>query len=320
MDILFVKLGALGDVINTLPLAVNLKRHLGARIHWISEPLSAPLLAEHPYVDCMVLFDKYNWTGSLPDVVRQIRRHRYDAVLDLQRIWKSGLLTSCARAERRIGFDSNRCKEMTYALPFERIPPADPQRHMLLQYREFATFLDVQNFDIEWQIPVTGRLPYNLPEAYIVLNIGATKPANLWTAEGFAALARLIGREWNFKSVLTGGPQDMQLAQAITAINPDDTIDLSGRTSVLELKEVLNASRAVVSCDTGPMHLAVALGKKVIALFGPANPSRTGPFYGSVIRKDMDCSPCNRRSCDDPACMYTISAQEVMAELKLQLI
>jgi len=315
MDILIVKLGALGDVINTLPLAVTLKERLGARIHWLVEPLSHAIVSGHPAVDDVILFDKRDWRRALPGVLHSLRSQRFDIALDLQRIIKSGLFCMASSSRRRVGFDRARCKELTWMLPFERIPAADPGAHMALQYLEFASHLGAHPGEIRWDIPVSGGIPGGIPEAYVVLNIGATKGANRWTAEGFAALAEHLSHHRSLPSVLTGGPEDTGMAHRIASLARCPVIDMTGRTTIPELKEVIAGSRAVVSCDTGPMHLAVALGKKVLALMGPSEPRRTGPLKGKVTRLDLDCMPCNRRHCDDPRCMRGISADMVIRDL-----
>jgi lipopolysaccharide heptosyltransferase I len=316
MEILFVKLGALGDVINTLPLAVTLKKHLNAEITWLIEPLSFPIVKGHPAVDKVVLFDKKNWKESLPDVLRQLRENRFDISLDLQRILKSASFTMASKASRRIGFDKNRCKECTWLLPFERIAAADPGRHMAVQYLDFARHLGVDGPQIKWDIPVSGIIPFNMPEKYVVLNIGATKKANLWPEENFSKLAQMIKAHFGVNSVITGGREDVNSSAVITEKAGDCVINLAGRTTILELKEVIAGARLVVSCDTGPMHLAVALNRKVVALFGPSDPARTGPLYGEVIKKSLDCAPCNRRSCDDPKCMREISPHDVLERME----
>ncbi|MBN2297052.1 MAG: glycosyltransferase family 9 protein [Deltaproteobacteria bacterium] len=319
MDILIVKLGALGDVVNTLPLAVALKEHLGAHIHWVVEPLCYPLVAHHRCVDNTIVFEKNNWMQSLPGVIRQTRKQRFDICLDLQRIIKSGMLCLASKSTRRIGFDRDRCKEMTGLLPFEHIPACDPSRHMLLQYMEFAQYLGIPQCEIRWDIPVNGHVPFGLPSQYVTLNIGATKEANRWTPGGFASLALTITRRYALPCVLTGGRSDRVMADEITGIAGNHVIDLVGKTSLQELIEVLAGSSAVVSCDTGPMHLGVALGKEVIALFGPADPRRTGPYLGHVIQKQLDCIPCNKRTCKDPVCMSSIQSDDVMEKIDLVL-
>ena len=315
IDILFIKLGALGDVINTLPLAVNLKHHLDARIHWLVAPLSYPLIVEHPCVDRVILFDKKKWRESFSQARKEIRSQHFDMVLDLQRILKSAIFAMTARADRRIGFDRNRCKEMTYLFPFEHIPASDPHAHMLTQYLEFATYLGVPQPKARWEIPVSNKTSLDLPADYIVLNIGATKPANRWQPESFAAAARLIRERFDLQSVLTGGPEDHDMATQITTMAKGSAINLVGKTSIQALKDVIFNARAVVSCDTGPMHLAVALGKPTIALFGPSDPGRTGPYRGQVIQKPLACVPCNAKSCENPKCMQAITPEDVVSTL-----
>lgn len=316
MDILFIKLGAMGDVINTLPLAITLKERLGARIHWLVEPLSLPLVSGHPAIETAILFDKKHWRKVLLEVLRDFRSRRFDITLDLQRIAKSGLFCVASRSDRKIGFDRARCKEFTWVLPFERIPAGDPGDHMARQYLEFAQYLGAAPGEIRWDIPVTGKPPADIPRDYVVLNIGATKAANRWTAEGFAALADALMRRRSLASVLTGGSEDADMARTIASLGNDSLINLVGKTSIPELKEVIAGSRAVVSCDTGPMHLAVALGREVVALVGPSDPRRTGPLIGRVVRLDLDCMPCNRRHCDNPRCMRGITAEMVLRELE----
>ncbi len=316
MDILIIKIGALGDVINTFPLVVNLKTKLGARIHWVVGPLSLPLVKDHPYVDKAIVFDRQKWKTSLPNVVKQLRKQTFDITLDLQRILKSGMLSLSVKTGSRIGFDRKRCKEMTWILPFKRIPESNPFSHMLHQYLEFATYLNVPSNNVRWEIPVSGNIPFDLPKDYIVLNIGATKPANMWTEKGFAALAHILKNNFHIDSVLTGSVEDTGMANRIAASSSREVINLAGKTSINELKEVLAGSKAVVSCDTGPMHLAVALGKDVVALFGPADPRRTGPFSGQVIQKDLPCVPCNKRKCKDPICMKEITPEDVIKRLE----
>ena len=316
MRILFVKLGALGDVINTLPLAVNLKEQMDAEIWWLVEPLSLPLVAGHPCVERAIVFDKRSWRTSARDVRRELNQTEFDCVLDLQRIWKSGLLSLLAPAQRRIGFDRARCKEQTWLLPFERIAPGEANRHMLWQYADFGRHLGISDYRVDWQISAGDQQPAGLPASYVVLNIGATKPANRWTAEGFAELAKMIEDELGLACVLSGGPEDGSLSAAICALNPKP-VNLCGRTSIPELRDTLAAAAAVVSCDTGPMHLAVALDRPVVALFGPADERRTGPFKGQVVRAATAvCAPCGQRRCADPVCMRAIEPGMVLQALK----
>lgn len=315
MKILFIKLGALGDVVNTLPLAVTLHEQLHAHISWLVEPLSYPLVASHPSVDKAILFDKKNWLQAIPGVLKELREQHFDIALDLQRLIKSGLYCMASRSDRRIGFDKARCKEFTWLYPFERIPSSDPAAHMVYQYLDFARYLGIAPGGIKWDIPVTGRSSFKLPQHYVVLNIGATKAANRWTPQGFASVALSIKQRYAMDTVLTGGPEDTALGHRIETLIDGQIYNLSGRTSLQELREVIAGASAVVSCDTGPMHLAVALGKEVVALIGPSDPKRTGPLRGRVVMLDLDCMPCNKKVCKNPECMLGITEKMVLDAL-----
>jgi ADP-heptose:LPS heptosyltransferase len=183
---------------------------------------------------------------------------------------------------------------------------------MLDQYLEFATYLGLDQCQISWEIPAGDNALIDLPSNYVVLNIGATKPANRWVPERFALLAEKLSDRYQMRTVLTGGVEDRHRAQQITVRGLDGTTDLVGKTSLAELIEVLRASRLVVSCDTGPMHLAVALHKPVVALFGPANPRRTGPYRGHVIQPDINCIACGLRRCNTRDCMHAITVDDVL--------
>ncbi len=315
MDIVFVKLGALGDVINTLPLAITLKECLHARIHWLVEPLSLPIVRGHPAVYSAIVFDRSKWPGALPAFLAQLRRLEFDIALDLQRTAKSALFCQASRSTRKIGFDKSRCKELTWILPFERIEPADPHRHMVYQYLDFARHLGIEPGPVRWDIPFSGNPPAGIPRDYVVLNVGATKEANRWSARGFASLAEGVMRGRGLPCVLTGSREDVTMARAIASMAPARTVDMVGRTTIAELIEILAGAKAVVTCDTGPMHLAVALGTEVVALMGPSDPRRTGPFKGTVVRLDLPCMPCNKRRCKNPLCMRGIVPEMVMEAL-----
>jgi heptosyltransferase-1 len=316
MKILIIKLGALGDVINTFPLAVNLKERLKCEIHWLVAPLSYPLVTNHSCVDKAILFDRKHAIKSVWHVLQQIRAGTYDITFDLQRILKSGFFAMLSKSRRRIGFDKKRCKEMSWLFPFERIKTTDPEKHMLDQYLEFSAHLNIRCEHIQWKIPRMDMTISWIPKQYLVLNIGATKSANLWRPHYFASLIDVVDKELKIPCILTGGTQDQQSAKIITSESACHVVDLVGKTSIPELVEVLANAVCVISCDTGPMHLAKALDTKVIALFGPSNPKRTGPYHGIVIKKEVNCSSCNKKQCLDPLCMDAIKPSDVMVQLK----
>ncbi len=331
MKILIVKLGALGDVINTFPAVIRLKKHFNAEIHWLVAPLSYPVVKNHSCVDKAILFNrdrKHGWIQTIKavkDTIKIIRNEKYDITFDFQRTLKSGFFCLTAKSSKKLGFDKKRCKEFTWLYPFTRITPPNPcnTRHMLEQYLDFTDYLGIKKEKITWDIPRNTTCIKNLHESnlldkYIVLNIGATKKANLWPIEHFAALADLIHENTAFRCVLTGGGStDDKRARLILKFAKKPIINLVGKTDIMQLIEVIGKACEIVSCDTGPMHLAIALGKTTIALFGPSDPVRTGPYVktykykGQIISKSLPCSPCNRKKCHNPVCMKMITPEEV---------
>ena len=310
--ILIIKLGALGDVINTLPLAVRLVESFNAEITWIVESLSFPILNNHDFVSKVLLFDKKNKKKSFKKIKKIIKSENYDYVLDLQRILKSAYFTLNASGKRKISFDKKRCKELTWIFPFEKIGSNDHESsHMLDQYMEFADYLGLENFDkIKWEIPVFDT-SVKITGPYAVLNTGATKPANKWFEDYFAELCDLIYEKTKFTPVLTGGSEDAEFSENIAALTQKKPVNLTCRTTLSDLTEILRGASHIISCDTGPMHLGVALGKKVCALFGPSNPVRTGPYYGKIIQSRADCTKCNKKHCRTRDCMREIKPEKV---------
>ena len=154
----------------------------------------------------------------------------------------------------------------------------------------------------------------------IVLNIGATKAANKWMPEYFAELSDLIDEKFNVKSVLTGGPEDVLFSEEIVALCKRKIINFIGKTTIGELTELLRAAEYTISCDTGPMHMSVAVGTETIGLFGPSTPERTGPYKSPVIQKSIECSPCNKKECEikkfeKPECMKLITPADVIKKI-----
>jgi ADP-heptose:LPS heptosyltransferase len=286
--VLLVRLGAIGDVANALIVATAIKSAVPAtRVGWAVHDLAAPLVTGHPDVDRVHVWRRGGGAEAYRAVLREIRGEGYGLAVDLQRIFKSALLARLSRARRVVGFDKARAKELSWLWTKERLPAGRRTSHMVLQYLEFVRYLGLSAFGAVHRFPESPAaeayaqaLLAELGQAPIVLNLGASKPENRWPAERFGRLARRLLDELAFPLVLTGGPGDTPLAARVLAElgNPRGLKDLVGATGLLELLEVLRRARLVVSCDTGPMHLAAAVQTPVVALFGPADPSRTGPF------------------------------------------
>ncbi|MFT7671216.1 MAG: heptosyltransferase-1 [Planctomycetota bacterium] len=308
-----IKLGAIGDVVNSLPLVQRLRvGYPGAHISWVIAPLAHQLLAGHSAVDEFLVLD-LGQHSKIPGFIRDLRARKFDLVIDLQRILKSGLLTRLSGSPRRLGFDRARCKESSWLFTNDRIPANAAPGVTVAQYLEFADHLGLPQLPPAWDLPFDA---WSNPRLAVTLNIGASKPSNLWPKASWARLATSLAEAFGPERIaLCGGPGDRATADEILRQAPSGLLDTVGKLSLKESAGLIAASDSFVACDTGPMHIAVAVDTPLVALFGAADPNRTGPFErpGSVIYQPAECSPCRKRHCfvEGHPCMTGISVESV---------
>jgi lipopolysaccharide heptosyltransferase I len=331
MNILIVKLSAIGDVVMSLPFLEAMRgRYPRAHITWLVEEAAADLVREHPLLDRVLVSRRKYWfknvkSGRLPSTwreasgfLKELRDREYDLVVDLQGLFKSGILSFLSGGRRRVGFDGTR--EFSYLFLNERLAPYDPDRHALLRYLDVARYLGAETGEeVLWSFPVNqaasekaGRLLGKTDGPLVAINPGAKWDTKLWPAAYWRELTRLMVEAGGVNLVLTGSRDEM----ALNADLVDGTAgikDLTGHTDLKVLAEVFRAVDLVICPDTGPMHLAAAVGAKVLAVFGPTAPWRTGPFGPghTILRTSRDCSPCFKKQCNHTACMKEIKPEEV---------
>lgn len=324
--LLLVKLSSFGDVLHALPTLEALRAtYPRALITWLVEEAFAPLLLGHPALDRVWAVPRLRpgrpgaWRElrRLLAVVRQMRQERFDAVLDLQGLLKSAFWVALVKSPRKVGYDGTR--ELSYLALTERLPPYDPEAHAVQRYLDLARHLgaqvDTPCFRLEHLLRGPERIS-GLPDPgeWVVLHAGARWASKRWPVGHWAILATALQQQ-GLRVVLTGSGADRGLTQAIAAEAGGGILDLAGRTGLGELAWVLRHARVMVTVDTGPMHLAAALGTPVVALFGPTAPWRTGPFGPGheILRLHLDCSPCFRRRCPEPRCLAELHPEEVLA-------
>lgn len=337
--ILIIKLSALGDVIQTLPTLEALRQRFpGAEINWLVEEAAAPLLPRHPALDQVLVCRRQSWLqafrgrGSPAEAIRELRqllqtlRHPgFDLVLDLQGLLKSALWTWAACSPRKLGFAGTR--EFSYLPLTEKLPPYDPEEPAIRRYLRLAAHLGAPTTPVRFRLALPrwvdsplAELLTALPRPWVVLHPGCRWPSKHWPPEQVAALADLVARDLGTPAIFTGSTADRPLLREISSRLTTTALDLSGRLTLPELAALFSQADAVVSPDTGPMHLAAAVGAPLVALFGPTAPWRTGP-YGPhrVLRLALPCSPCFRRHCPDPQCLSRLAATEVYDALRQAL-
>lgn len=325
-----MRLGAIGDVANALAFAAALKEaRPDVHVGWAVHPLAQPLVEGHPCVDRVHLWPRGAGPAGFARLVREIRAERYDVAVDLQRIQKSAWLARLSGAPRVLGYDRARAKEFSWLLTRERLDPRGATRHMLEHYLEFARHLGAPARVPRRLFPPDAaaeawaeHLVRELGGAPVLVNLGASKPANRWAPERFGALARALVGDGQ-RVCFTGGPGDRAAAERARTAAGDGPRDLVGATSLRQLLALARRARLFVGCDTGPMHLAAAVETPVVALFGPADPARTGPFGHAhlVLRELPPCAPCGRKTCHQPrhACMEDLTVERVLAAVRARL-
>jgi len=328
--LLIVKTSSIGDVIHALPIAAIIKQRFpAASVGWVVRQRCAALLDGNPSIDrTYVIPDRPSFT-DLMNLRNNLRGDRYDVALDLQGLLFSGVVTWLSGAHRRIGLDLNR--EGNRIFLTEPTVPArrERDRHAIDILRGFLPTIGI-DADAPWPklayLADAERPPEELAAAerragLVALNVGASSIYKQWPVEYWTQLARELA-DSDFTPVLIGGPTDVDAAASVRANAGlgERLIDLAGRTSLLGLASVLASCDILVSADTGPLHIASGIGTPVIALFGPTNPARTGP-YGDrtvVLWKRLECSPCFRKpTCNGRVdCMKAIAAGEVLLAVK----
>jgi lipopolysaccharide heptosyltransferase I len=318
--VLLVKPSALGDIVHTLPFLAALKeRFPRAEVHWVVARGLHKFLEEHPLIHRLWVIDKQHWkklwriretAGEIASLFRSLRAESFDLAVDLQGLLRSGLITRASRAPRRVGFRSAREGSPLFYTHRVTVRPDD---HAIRRNLAVAEYLGCAADDVRYPLPPLpgrGELDFELPRDYAVLVPSAGKPANRWPAERFGKLAAMLPVE----SVVVGAGGDADIAGQVVIASGGRAISLAGRTGLKEMAAVVRDARFVVCNDTGPMHIAAAVGVPVFAIFGPANPDRTGPYgpIHTVIREEMDCAPCYRKSpCRNWVCLEAVSVERV---------
>lgn len=281
-----VMMSAIGDAVHVLPVVTALKRHEpSCRIAWVLQPGPASLVRGHPSVDEIIVFDKGRGVRGLLDVRRALGAQSLDLLIDLQVYAKASLVTALAPAPVKLGFDRARARDLNWLVTTRRIPPHPPQ-HVQDQYLEFLTALGIPADPVGWELgPWPSErdrqqalvAPLGRPLATLV--IGASHPEKEWPADRWAAVCDALVERWGLVPVLAGGSTERERATereiaARARHRPHSTLGIPLRDLVM----LLDASELVISLDTGPLHMAVALDRPVISLMGYNNPKRVGPY------------------------------------------
>jgi lipopolysaccharide heptosyltransferase I len=342
--ILIVKPSSLGDVVHTLPLVHAIKRSApSSYIAWVIQRGFASIIEHDSAVDEIISIDIPSTSDPLAprgvlwhatvatvtallDLRRRLKEHPYDLVLDLHASFRSGLIARLNPHGRRIGFAD--AKELNTLFQHELVHPDESKLHAVDKNLAFAKYLRIslipEDFCVETSREARNQVADFLfahgvePSSRVVYaNPAARWESKFWYTEGWAELADHFIERARASVVFAGGSGDVPYIEGIIRRMKRTPVAAAGKLSLVQAVALLERADVYVGVDSGPMHIAAFTGTPVVALFGPTDPAKVGP-YGSghrvIVRQDLDCLACRRRSCEDRKCLEGITPALVFEE------
>jgi len=359
--ILLIKLSAMGDAVHTIPLLNKLRRRYpAARLDWLATPAIAELLRHNPAVTNVIEFSRDEWSApwrlapfaSAARLIATLRATQYDLVLDLQGQLRSAVFAFACGAPVRIGFDRPRAdvwqassrkipeeakkhawqgaREGSWLAYTDQIPLPTLDVHPVERYLGVGGMLglDAGAPDFSFPIPAEAMTRIDALLDYydvgkknlVVMAPGTNWDTKEWRSEAFAETARHFLKK-SFAVALIGSDRERAICEEVAKLAPG-TVNLAGETTLSELAALVRRAAICLTNDSGPMHLAVALDRPVVSVFGPTDPVWAGPYRrdGAVLRAELPCSPCYlrelRRCTHGHACMRDVSAGAVIERIE----
>jgi len=286
-SICILRLSAIGDITHALPVLRSLQRHWPqTKISWIIGKNEFELVRHVEGVE-FIIFDKSQGLAAYAALRRQLKGRRFDVLLHMQLSLRASLASLFVSARIKLGFDRARARNLQWLFTDFDIRPESTRQHVLDSFLEFPKRLGVQPV-IEWQLPVSADAMKSVEhklsgDRWLVINacaVAKSRDWRNWTAEGYAIVADHAAERLGLTVVLTGGPSadERNMADRIFAICRLKPLNLVGGTSLQELAAIISRAVAVIAPDTGPAHIASALGTPVIGLYAATNPQRAAPY------------------------------------------
>jgi lipopolysaccharide heptosyltransferase I len=326
--IALIKPSALGDIVHSLPVLSALRTHWPAsHITWVINRAYAPLIAGHPDLNAILAFDRralrlgpVSAALATLQFARQLRQERFDLVIDLQGLLRTGLMAWTTGARHRIGFANARESAARYYTHSVTVPDAD-DIHAVDRYWRVVETLGMESLPKRFIVPINdgaqlqaAKLIGGLPRPILAIAPGARWPTKRWPVANFAAVGKYIQSNFGGSIVLLGGREDREISRAVLRLLPSSSIDLSGRTSLPVLAAVLDQADVVLANDSGPLHLAAALGRPVVAPYTCTLVRKHGPF-GQLHRTSSAAIACHGsylRTCPHMNCMPTLPPDRII--------
>jgi heptosyltransferase I len=324
---LLVRLGSLGDIVHALPAAAAIRDTFpDARVDWLVDSKWARLLDGNADLNNVISMEGKSASG-ISAAVRQLRAAKYTHAIDFQGLYKSALLAFASGAPRRIGFQKSYAREGLASVFYtDRLNPRGPHKvehNLTLAGRAGARVGNVR-FSLavypEDDQRVSSELAAHGLAEYFVLNPGGGWRSKCWPAERYAALHRQLAERYRMRGIVTFGPGEGNLAQEIIRA-AGDIAPVALPLELGPLMAALQRAKFVVSADTGPLHLASALGAPVVGLFGPTDPVRNGPYFSEdiVVRNPRFSETTYRRGASYSPSMLSITVEQVFDAVERRL-
>lgn len=342
MRILVVRMSSLGDVVHTIPVVAALRRALpDAHLDWLVDGRYGELVELVPVVDHVVAArasGRSDWR-ALPGVVRMLRTSRYDVALDLQGLLRSAAIARLSGARRVIGFKPAHLREPMARFLYTEAHEIGQPVHVVEKSLALAGALGARSE--KWEFPISeppgatsaaarDLLGMSPTEAFVLINPGSAWSSKCWPPERYGALAARLSSEEALRSVITWGPGEEARAQAVADASSGAAMP-SPPTSLVDLIAIARAASIVVAGDTGPLHIAAAVGTPVVGVYGPSDPRRNGPWdpLDDVVSPRTGCR-CQssrvgsggvvvRRCVQSTPCLSEISVEDVAAAVARRL-
>lgn len=330
---LIVRLGSLGDVIHAIPAVSALRaRFPDARIDWMVDPRYIEVLTLVAGIDEAIPMDPRKTAGrpgqpGLLGSIRKLRRTRYDAAVDLQGLIKSAILARASGARQTIGFPRAHLREPWARLLYTRTPDPGDAKHVIFKNLALLETLGVHDRQLRFPltVPVTATVDSVYRRCgrgqYVIINPGAAWPNKQWPADRFGSVASAIKSRTGLRSLVLWGPGEQSLAERV-ADSASGAADVSPITTITDLFGIAQGAPLMISGDTGPLHIAGAVGTPIVALFGPTWAERNGPWAADdvVLTRTEGCLCLYERRCRKAEpCISDIGVDEVIAAVDRRL-
>ncbi len=330
--ILLIKPSSLGDIVHAMPVVAAFKqRWPSAHLTWLVKRQWAEIVQRIDGVDRVWPVDPTlaSWVGQ----ALKLRAQRFDLVVDLQGLLRSALAARMTGCAQRVGFANGR--EGSPWFYSQRVPVLTAEMHAVDRYLSVAKALGapagvepqfrfrLPSQDVTTLRDLFRRKDIDMDAPWVAMNVSARWPTKRWPAASFAAVATQLAARGIGPLVVIGGPDEREASGLVRSLTTCPVVDLAGETPIGLLPALLSKACALITNDSGPMHVAAAVGTPVVSLFGPTSAVRTGPYGAghTVLTHDLSCRPCFSRACRHAIpmeCLTAISPEQVVAAVVMQ--